>query len=406
MAGPLAGIKVVDLSAIISGPMCCQILADQGADVIKVEPREIGDLTRIGAFRVGSISAMYASVNRGKRSICLDLSQDEGVGVLKRLVADADVVVQNFRPGAVERMGIGPDDLQAVNPRLIYVSISGFGPSGPYRDWRVYDPIIQSIAGLPSIQVHNEVQLPDLVRTLVCDKSTATLAAQAITAALFARERGQATGQHLTVPMLDSALYWSWPDVFMGHSFEGPDVVGGPTISTIYRLQQTADGHLVYFAASNAEAFGLFRALGHPEWAEDDRFSTPVARQTGGNFEALGALIHAAFLEFPTEDILARLQSEQVPSAPVNSLDDVFVDPQVVNNGVIHEWELAGVGTARQARPPVRWSHTQDDTKWTVDALGESTEAVLREHGYADEALASLRAAGIIGAPAPVAPAP
>jgi len=397
MPGPLAGIKIIDVSAVISGPMCCQILADQGAEVIKVEPRQIGDLTRIGAFRVGTISAMYASANRGKPSVAIDLSQPAGVEAFKRLAADADVVVQNFRPGAADRMGIGPDVLMAANPDLIYVSISGFGPTGPYKDWRVYDPIVQSVAGLPSIQVHNEVELPDLIRTLVCDKATATLAAQAITAALFARATGTAKGQHLEVPMLDSALYWSWPDTFMAHSFDGPEVIPGPCVYKIYRLQPTADGYLVYFSATDSEAFGLFRALGHPEWADDERFNTPHARQQTSNFEALGVLLNDAFLAFPTEVIMQRLKDEQVPSAPVNSLDEVFDDPQVVNNEIVHTWEDPRIGTIRQAKPPIKFGTTQHEAVWAVDALGESTEAVLRAHGYDDEALAALRASGVIG---------
>jgi crotonobetainyl-CoA:carnitine CoA-transferase CaiB-like acyl-CoA transferase len=396
MPGPLSGIKVIDVSAVISGPMCCQILADQGAEVIKVEPRQIGDLTRIGAFRVGNISAMYATANRGKESVALDLSQPAGVEAFKKLVADADVVVQNFRPGAVDRMGIGPEALMKSNPRLIYVSISGFGSTGPYKDWRVYDPIIQSIAGLPSVQMHQEVQIPDLVRLLVCDKATASLAAQAVTAALFARERGTAQGQHLEIPMLDSTLYWSWPDTFMAHSVSGPDVIPGPCVYAIYRLQETADGHLVYFTATDSEAFGLFRALGHPEWAEDPRFSTMHARQVTENFQALGALIHESFISMTTAEILPRLQAEQVPSAPVNSLDDVFSDPQVVHNDIIHTWTDDRLGTIKQAKPPVRWSTTQHAPVWSVDALGQSTEAVLRRHGYDDAALDALRATGVI----------
>ena len=396
MAGPLAGIKVIDISAIISGPMCCQILADQGAEVIKVEPHGVGDLTRIGGFRVGDISPMYAAANRGKPSVRLDLGQAAGIDVFKRLVADADVVVQNFRPGAVDRMGIGAADLHAINPALIYVSISGFGPDGPYAQWRVYDPIIQAITGLPSIQQSRDIPIPDLVRTIVCDKATATLAAQAITAALFARERGQATGQHLVIPMLDSALYWLWPDVFMAHSFEGPDVVPGPVVYQIYRLQPTADGHMVYFAASDAEWHGLCRALGHPDWFDDPRFATPQARQVTANFEVLGTLVNDAFLTFATEEILARLHTEQVPAAPVNSLDTMFDDPQVINNDAIHTWEHPVIGTIRQAKPPVRFSDTAHETVWAVDALGQSTERVLRDHGYDDDALAALRASGVI----------
>ena len=218
-----------------------------------------------------------------------------------------------------------------------------------------------------------------------------------MTAALFARERGQARGQHLVIPMLDSALYWLWPDTFMGHSFQGPDVIPGPVVGRIYRLQQTADGHLVYFAATDAEAQGLCRALGHPEWFEDPRFATPQARQTSGNFEAWGELLHAAFLDFPTDEILARLQAEQVPAAQVNTLDSMFEDPQVVHNRSIHTFEHPTVGPIRQARPPVQFSHTVHETVWTVDALGESTEAVLRSHGYDDAAIEALRATGVIG---------
>ncbi len=396
MAGPLSGVKVIDLSAIISGPWCCQILADQGAEVIKVEPHGVGDLTRAGGFRVGSISAMYGAANRGKQSVRLDLGQPEGVAVLKRLVADADVIVQNFRPGAVQRMGIGPDDLMAENPNLIYVSISGFGPDGPYAQWRVYDPIIQSVTGLPSIQMSQDIPIPDLVRTLVCDKATATLSAQSITAALFARAMGTAAGQHIVIPMLDSSLYWLWPDAFMGHTFGGPDVVPGPCVYQIYRLQQTADGFLVYFVASDAETSGLCRALGHPEWMEDPRFATMAARQVPEHFATFGGMLMDAFLTFPTAEILPLLHAEQVPAAPLNTLDSMFDDPQVVHNDVIHTWEHATVGTIRQPRPPVRFSHTQHETVWSLDELGQSTEVVLRAHGYDDDALAGLRATGVI----------
>jgi crotonobetainyl-CoA:carnitine CoA-transferase CaiB-like acyl-CoA transferase len=396
VAGPLSGIKVVDISAVISGPWCCQVLADQGAEVIKIEPHGIGDITRIGAYRVGDISPMYASANRGKRSVALDLSKREGIEVVKRLVADADVFVQNFRPGAVERMGIGPDDLRAVNPGLVYVSISGFGPSGPYRDFRVYDPVIQAISGVVSVQQSADIPIPDLIRTLVCDKATALMAAQAVTAALFARLRGDAQGQHLVIPMLDASLYYLWPDVYMKHTFTGPDTVPGPLLYQIYRLQPTSDGHVVYFAASDAEWIGLCAALGHPEWWEDPRVNQVAERTKPQNFEWIGGLIEAAFLELTTAEAIERLRAHEVPSAPVLSLDEVFEDPQVVHNGVIHHWEHPTAGPARMARPPVRFSDTQHEPVWAADALGGSTEAVLAAHGYDEAALAGLREQGII----------
>ena len=396
MAGPLQGIKVIDISAIISGPFACQMLADMGAEVIKVEPRVIGDLTRIGAYRVGSISSMYATANRGKPSVALDLGKPEGVEVLKALVKDADVIVQNFRPGAVERMGIGPDVLMAINPNLIYVSISGFGPTGPYSQWRVYDPIIQCISGVVSTQVSQEWPFPDLVRTLICDKATAGAASNAILGALLARERGIAAGQHLVVPMLDAAMYWLWPDTFMGHTINGPAATPGPILHKIYRVQQTNDGHLVYFAASDSEFQGLCVTLGHPEWIEDPRFRTPQDRQTSGNFEALGALLDAGFRGLDTEVLIERLHANQVPAAMVNDLDSAIMDPQVIHNDIVHTWEHPVVGPIRQARPPVRFSHTAHEPVWSVDALGESTEVVLRHHGYDDDALAGLREKGVI----------
>ena len=396
MSGPLDGIKVIDISAVISGPMACQVLGDQGADVIKIEPIGMGDITRIGGFRVGDISAMYASSNRGKRSIALDLSKEEGVDVLKKMVETADVIVQNFRPGAVDRMGIGPDTLLEINPDLIYVSISGFGPDGPYHDWRVYDPIVQSVSGVVSIQQSPDIPIPDLVRTIICDKTTALTASNAITAALFARASGKASGQHIEIPMLDAAIYWLWPDVFMGHTLWGDAVEPGPLIYQIYRLQQTKDGHLVYFVASDKEFSGLSRALDHPEWIDDERFKTAKDRMVPAHFEALGTLLHNAFLNFSTIDIMSRLHAEEVPAAQVNSVDDVFNDPQVINNETIVEWEHPDAGLMKMARPPVRWGVTKPEIKWSADHVGQNTHVILEEHGYSNDEIMSLRDNGII----------
>ena len=396
MSGPLDGIKVIDISAVISGPMACQVLGDQGADVIKIEPIGMGDITRIGGFRVGDISAMYASSNRGKRSIALDLSKEEGVDVLKKMVETADVIVQNFRPGAVDRMGIGPDTLLEINPDLIYVSISGFGPDGPYHDWRVYDPIVQSVSGVVSIQQSPDIPIPDLVRTIICDKTTALTASNAITAALFARASGKASGQHIEIPMLDAAIYWLWPDVFMGHTLWGDAVEPGPLIYQIYRLQQTKDGHLVYFVASDKEFSGLSRALDHPEWIDDERFKTAKDRMVPAHFEALGTLLHNAFLNFSTIDIMSRLHAEEVPAAQVNSVDDVFNDPQVINNKTIVEWEHPDAGLMKMARPPVRWGVTKPEIKWSADHVGQNTHVILEEHGYSNDEIMSLRDNGII----------
>ena len=395
MAGPLHGIRIIDISAVISGPMACQVLADQGAEVIKVEPLGIGDITRLGGFRVGTVSAMFAAANRGKRSLAIDLSKPAGIEAIHKLAATADVFVQNFRPGAVERMGIGPDDLRKINPNLIYVSISGFGPTGPYSKWRVYDPIVQAITGVISIQQSRDIPIPDLIRTLVCDKSTAFTAAQAITAALFARLRGDAAGQHLVIPMLDASLYWLWPDALMGHSLTGPNMPG-PLLYQIYRLQPTADGHLVYIAIGQGDWEGLCTALGHPQWWAEPRFHDVNERIKPENFEAVGELLNAAFLEMTTEDAINALHEHEVPCAPILSFDDMFEDAQVLHNEAVHTWEHPTAGPIRQAKPGVRWETTVHETVWACDELGQSSASVLRELGYGDEDLAALRSDGVI----------
>jgi crotonobetainyl-CoA:carnitine CoA-transferase CaiB-like acyl-CoA transferase len=247
-----------------------------------------------------------------------------------------------------------------------------------------------------SIQQSQEIPIPDLIRTLVCDKSTALTAAQAISAALFARATGKAAGQVLDIPMLDTTLYWLWPDTFMGHTFTGDEVEIGTALYQIYRLQPTSDGHLVYFAASDKEFTGLVAALGHPEWAEDERFANMLLRSVPDTFQLLGEMLHSAFLDFSTEEILARLEEHEVPAAPVLSLDEMFDDPQVVNNEIIHHWEHPTVGPVRMAKPPVRFSSTRHEPEWSIDSLGESSEAVLRDAGFGDERIARLREQGVI----------
>jgi crotonobetainyl-CoA:carnitine CoA-transferase CaiB-like acyl-CoA transferase len=396
MPGPLAGIRVVDVSAILAGPLATMILADQGADVIKVEPPGIGDLLRLAPYRREGLSAFFANGNRGKRSVALDLKKPAGREVLLRLVERADVFVQNFRPGAVERLGIAESDLRAVRPDLIYVSVTGYGDSGPYRDRRVYDPILQGLTGHVAIQKNPDVPIPDLIRHVVVDKASAYTAAQAITAALFARERG-AGGQHVRIPMLDASLAFFWPDGMMAHTLLGDGVAGGPTLYQIYRLQPTADGHLVYFTASDAESFGLFRALGHPEWCSDPRFGSLDERRKPENFAALGQLLDEAFRSWKTRELLERLVAEQVPAGPVHTLEDVLADPQVAHNGAVFEREHPSAGRMRESRPAARFDRTPGEPGRPAPLHGEHTDEVLAELGIAPDERARLRAEGVLG---------
>ena len=395
MPGPLAGIRIVDVSQILSGPFACMILADQGAEVVKVESPGIGDPMRIGPYRRAGRASFYVNANRGKRGIVLDLQQPKGREALLALVKRADVFVQNWRPGAAERLGLGEAALRAVNSELIYVSISGYGDSGPYRDRRVYDPIIQGLTGHVGVQKNPDVPIPDLVRNVVADKASAWTAAQAITAALFARVRG-AGGQHITVPMLDASLYFFWPDGMMKHTWIGESEFPGPVLYDLYRLWETADGHLIYFTTTDSEFHGLFRALGHPEWVTDPRFGTIPARAVAENREALGALLLAEIRKGKTKDLIARMVEEQVPVGPVHTLDEMLEDPQILHNQAYFETEHPQAGRLREARPPARFSKTPQQPGGLAPAHGEHTEQVLRELGYDAAAITALRAEGVI----------
>jgi crotonobetainyl-CoA:carnitine CoA-transferase CaiB-like acyl-CoA transferase len=395
MPGPLAGIRVVDVSQILSGPFACMILADQGAEVVKVESPGLGDPMRIGPYRRAGRASFYVNANRGKRGVVLDLAKAAGREALLRLVDRADVFVQNWRPGAAERLGLSYEALSARNPGLIYVSISGYGDSGPYRDRRVYDPIIQGLTGHVGVQKNPDVPIPDLVRNVVADKASAWTAAQAITAALFARARG-AGGQHVSIPMLDASLYFFWPDGMMKHTWIGESEFQGPVLYDLYRLWETADGHLIYFTATDSEFHGLFRALGHPEWVTDPRFATIPARAQAESREARGARRLAEIRKWPTKELIERMAAEQVPVGPVYTLDEMLEDPQLRHNRSFVETDHPVAGRMREARPPARFAKTPQQPGGLAPSHGEHTEAVLRELGYDDAALAGLRAEGVI----------
>jgi crotonobetainyl-CoA:carnitine CoA-transferase CaiB-like acyl-CoA transferase len=393
MAGPLEGVRVVDLTAVISGPICTQLLADQGADVIKVEPPGFGDLMRIAGTSRGGMSAVFVNVNRSKRSVVLNLRDPRGIELVKRLVRDADVFAQNFRPGAVERMGLGYDALREVRPDLIYLSITGFGTDGPYARKRVYDPLIQGISGMASVQRRPDSGEPDLVRNIVCDKVTGLTAAQAITAALFARERGRG-GQHLRLAMLDAAVAFLWPDGMINETFLGEDVQVAPTLSDFYRVTPTADGFMTWFTLSDAEFQAMCRALDRPEWAEDPRFATLAAR-IENLIEAVD-LLEEVFATWKTADLLAALEAEDVPCAPINAVGSVAQDPQVLHNALLCELDHPHAGRLRQPPPAVQFEATAAAISHPAPLLGEHSDEILREAGVSDTELAELREAGVV----------
>ncbi len=267
MSGPLSGFQILDMSRVLSGPVATALLADQGADVIKVEPLA-GDIIR--AMSGAELGPGFLTANRGKRSIALDLKSEAGISVVKRLARDADVFIQNFRPGAIEGMGLGPEVIREINPKLLYVSVSGFGEDGPYAHKRVYDPVIQALSGLADMQATDENDRPRLVRTVIPDKTTGLTVAQAITAGLLERERsGQ--GQHIRVAMLDAMISFLWPEALGGLTMVGKEANvkrGQRTRDLIY---ETQDGYITAGAISDKEWQGMCDALENRNgWTTND----------------------------------------------------------------------------------------------------------------------------------------
>ncbi len=396
MAGPLEGIKVVDVSAVVSGPLCTMMMGDQGADVVKVEPPGMGETLRLPLFAKEGLPSFFINCNRNKRGIVLDLGQDEGREIVKKMVAEADVFVQNWRPGAADRMGLGYEALKAINPDLVYCSISGYGPTGPYSQGRVYDPIIQGLSGHTAVQLNPEFPMRDLVRNIVCDKSSAYTALQAITAALFARERG-AGGQHIEVPMVDASLFFFWPDGGTRHTWLCDPQPPGRTLYEMYQLTSTSDGHLVYFAASADEFRGLCRAIDRHDWADDPEFYGDQARATGKTLEVAAPVVADFIAQTTTEDMIDRLRENDVPCGPVLSLEELPDDPQIQHNESFMEFEHPVAGKYRGIRPAARFEKTPQDARRHFPPLvGEHTEEVLRELGYDDGELKHMREGGLI----------
>jgi crotonobetainyl-CoA:carnitine CoA-transferase CaiB-like acyl-CoA transferase len=389
MPGPLHGYRIVDLTSMISGPLATMILADQGADVIKVENPDGGDHTRAANNARGGFSASFLNNNRNKRSVALDLKQPAALEAMLRLLGTADVFVQNFRPGVAERMGLGEDAVRAVAPEIIYVSISGFGESGPYAQKPVYDPLIQGVSGLASVQAGSDTERPRLVRTIVPDKLTAYNAAQAITAALLSRAR-TGKGQHIRLSMLDAIIAFLWASDMGSQTFVGEDIPQQEAASFIDLIYETATGPISAAVQTNREWVALTRALDKPEWLEDPRFKTPALRQRHINDRLI--LTQETLRTRPAEEWLERLTAAGVPCAPVLTRTQMLSNEQVVANGIIVQTEHPEAGRIRQARPAARFSETPAEIRWGSAALGAHTAEVLEEIGYAAADIAAWAA--------------
>jgi crotonobetainyl-CoA:carnitine CoA-transferase CaiB-like acyl-CoA transferase len=375
--GPCTGFRVIDFSTVVSGPLCTQILGDLGADVVKVEtPR--GDVSRFMGppFREGGLSGMFAQFNRNKRSVVLDLKHEQAPAIAQRLTHEADVVVQNFRPGVAERLGIGDADLRQRNPGLVYVAISGFGPNGPYVAHPAYDLVIQGLIGLMPSQGGDG--RPTLMKSLLADKCTALTAASAAVSALLARERNDGVGQRVDVPMLDAFAAYALPDMIITESFQPAEET--PSRLDIFRTWETADGYVVGIVVEDAQFQGLCRALDREDLIEDERFNSFLGRIQ--HAEAIYALFEDELRRWPTAGFIARARQFGAPFGPVNDLAGFFADPQVRHNRSWEDVENPDIGTTRYLNHPVRYANTPASLRRHPPRLGQHSDEVLQEAGF------------------------
>jgi crotonobetainyl-CoA:carnitine CoA-transferase CaiB-like acyl-CoA transferase len=394
MSGPMRGVKIVDLSIALAGPWAVGMLADQGASVIKVEPPGLGDIGRWIGVAVGGLSAMAAVVNRGKRSIAVNLQTDEGRAIVRQLASEADVFVQNFRPGVIEKLGLSYDVLSGANPELIYCSISGFGPEGPYAKKSAYDPVVQAYGGLAFAQAGGAEAEPKLIRHTAADKITALTASQAISAALFARERGRG-GQHLRLSMLESVVSFVWADAAGNEVLLDSDGSQPSSFSRDQKLWPTKDGFVIAAPVSDADVAGICRGVGVDGYDAPEVATIMARRANADAFSELLRRVLAAVGELTTAEAIAGMEAEKAPCGAVLSPAELSDDPHVRALGMLEDSLHPMAGRMRQPRPAARFERTPSSTGAPAPGLGQHTDEILAELGLADRS-AALRASGAV----------
>ena len=394
--GPLHGIRVLDLTRVLAGPYCTMFLGDLGAEVVKVEQPGVGDDTRgWGPPFTGGESAYFLCVNRNKKSVTIDLKSTEGVALLRRLAERADVLIENFRPGTMERLDLGEKDLRAANPRLIYASLSGFGADGPMSDAPGYDLIVQAWGGLMSITGPADGE-PSKVGVAIIDLVAGLMLGKSIAAALFAREK-LGVGQKIDTSLLEAEVA-CLINVGSNYLVEGdiPRRWGNAHPSIVpYQSFKTEDGYLVIGVASEGIWRRFCQAIGRAEWADDSRFEKNSNRVE--NRSLLIGLLAEIFLSRSTDEWLKLLNSAEVPCAPVQTVDQVFKAPQVLHREMLIQVEHPTAGTVRMAGIPVKFSLTPASVRLPPPLLGQHNEEVLESWlGIDDKEISELKRKTVI----------
>ncbi len=394
-AGPLAGVKVIDLTSVMMGPYATMLLGDYGADVIKVESPD-GDVMRYAApMRHPKMGAMYLQGNRNKRSIALDLKKAGGRAALLRLAMTADVFVHNVRPAAMARLKLGADDLLAINPRLVYASLHGFGEQGPYAGRPAYDDLIQGLTALPALtgKITGE---PRYSPATMADRIVGLNATHAILAALFHRERS-GEGQAIEIPMFETMAQFVLGDHMAGRSFEPP--IGPPGYSRLLspdrRPYQTSDGYVCALVYSDKQWSAFFRLIGLDNEADRDPRLNSISARTR-NYDFVYEWFSKVMKTRTTAEWLQFFNEADIPHAPLHDLDSLIDDPHLAAVGLLQSIEHPTEGTLRVAGPTATWSKTPPSIRKHPPRLGEHGEEILREAGFSDDEIAALEVEGAL----------
>jgi len=390
-ARALEGLRVLDVTQVMAGPFCAMLLADLGADVIKVEP-PAGDSTREMPGAVGTDSPSFNAVNRGKRSIVLNLKSGDGRDAFLRLARTADILIENYRPGVMDALGLGYGTLSALNPRLVFASISGYGQTGPARAKGGFDLIAQGVSGIMSI-TGEPGGAPVKAGVPLTDLSAGLFALVGILAAVEHRHRTGA-GQQVDTSLVDAGValsVWEATEYFSGIGV--PAALGSAhRMNAPYQAIRCADGYITLGAANERLFRRLSEVLGHPEWVHRPEFADNASRVA--NRERLAERIEAITAEQPRTHWLALLEANDIPCGPINNYAQVFADPQVIARAMVVDTEHPALGRLKTLGSPIKMSATPADVSRRAPQLGEHTDEVLREAGFSASEIAALRQSG------------
>ncbi len=390
---PLEGITILEFSTMITAALASMMLAEQGARVIKVEPIDTGDPMRYIGARKGDISSLFAGCNRGKESIKVDLKSEAGQAVIHEMMPNIDVVIHNFRPGTMDTLNLDFETLQAMNPQLVYMAISGFGTEGPLRRAPAYDPIIQAQCGMAATQGSDES--PTFIRSLLCDKITGYTACQAVTSALFARER-TGNGQMIDLSMLDSGLFFMFPDGFQNHALLEEDTTpGGLLIDMLYDLTLTKDGGITVAAANQEMQGRMLSAIGLLHLLQDERFDSMA--KLVENLHIFRELVAEKCMGYTSDELLALLRAVEVPCAKCLTRDEVLAQEQLSANDSVSIVDHPHLGKIRIVRAPPRFGGERLEPSRPTPAHGEHTDDVLASFGVTVDRIEALRSEGVLG---------